>query len=95
MLDLGEGAPAAPERALVLYKDAALKGHADAQNALATFFYRGELVPQMNSSHIASTTTADSTSAVRGSGAATQPATANKLAIRSIQAHLSSERSPR
>lgn len=47
MLDLGEGVAApAPERAVVLYKDAALKGHADAQNALATFFYRGEVVPQ-------------------------------------------------
>lgn len=47
MLDLGEGLPApAPERAVVLYKDAALKGNADAQNALATFFYRGEVVPQ-------------------------------------------------
>lgn len=47
MMDLGEGLPApAPERAIVLYKDAALKGNADAQNALATFFYRGEVVPQ-------------------------------------------------
>jgi TPR repeat protein len=47
MMDLGEGLPApAPERAVVLYKDAALKGNADAQNALATFFYRGEVVPQ-------------------------------------------------
>lgn len=47
MLDLGEGAAApAPDRALVLYKDAALKGHADAQNALATYFYRGEVVEQ-------------------------------------------------
>ena len=47
MIDLGEGAAApAPERAVVLYKDAALKGHADAQNALATFFYRGEVVTQ-------------------------------------------------
>ena len=47
MMDLGEGTAApAPERAVVLYKDAALKGHADAQNALATFFYRGEVVPQ-------------------------------------------------
>ncbi|RZL35557.1 MAG: hypothetical protein EOP35_13420 [Rubrivivax sp.] len=47
MLDLGEGVAApAPERAVVLYKDAALKGHADAQNALATYFYRGEVVPQ-------------------------------------------------
>jgi len=47
MLDLGEGIAApAPERAVVLYKDAALRGHADAQNALATFFYRGEVVPQ-------------------------------------------------
>ncbi len=47
MLDLGEGAAApAPERAVVLYKDAALKGHADAQNALATYFYRGEVVTQ-------------------------------------------------
>ncbi|NCT84650.1 MAG: sel1 repeat family protein [Comamonadaceae bacterium] len=47
MLDLGEGIAApAPERAVVLYKDAALKGHADAQNALATYFYRGEVVPQ-------------------------------------------------
>jgi hypothetical protein len=45
MLDLGEGAAApAPDRALVLYKDAALKGHPDAQNALATYFYRGEIV---------------------------------------------------
>ncbi|MFG6439492.1 tetratricopeptide repeat protein [Roseateles sp. LKC17W] len=47
MLDLGEGLPApAPERAVVLYKDAALKGHADAQNALATYFYSGEIVGQ-------------------------------------------------
>jgi TPR repeat protein len=47
MLDLGEGLPApAPERAVVLYKEAAVKGHADAQNALATFFYNGEVVPQ-------------------------------------------------
>ncbi|KQV48571.1 hypothetical protein ASC95_21890 [Pelomonas sp. Root1217] len=47
MMDLGEGLPApAPERAVVLYKDAALKGNADAQNALATYFYRGEVVPQ-------------------------------------------------
>jgi TPR repeat protein len=47
MMDLGEGLPApAPDRAVVLYKDAALKGNADAQNALATFFYRGEVVPQ-------------------------------------------------
>ncbi|MCE4554350.1 tetratricopeptide repeat protein [Pelomonas cellulosilytica] len=47
MMDLGEGATApAPERAVVLYKDAALKGNADAQNALATYFYRGEVVPQ-------------------------------------------------
>lgn len=47
MLDLGEGVPApAPERAVVLYKDAALKGHADAQNALATYFYSGEIVGQ-------------------------------------------------
>ncbi len=30
----------------MLYKDAALKGHADAQNALATYFYRGEVVTQ-------------------------------------------------
>ncbi len=30
----------------MLYRDAALKGHADAQNALATFFYRGEVVEQ-------------------------------------------------
>jgi TPR repeat protein len=47
MMDLGEGVPAAaPERAVVLYKDAALRGHADAQNALATYFYRGEVVGQ-------------------------------------------------
>ncbi|MFG6488317.1 hypothetical protein ACG04R_16640 [Roseateles sp. BYS78W] len=47
MMDLGEGTAApAPERAIVLYKDAALRGHADAQNALATYFYRGEAVAQ-------------------------------------------------
>jgi len=47
MLDAGEGMPApAPDRAVVLYKEAALKGHADAQNALATFFYQGGVVPQ-------------------------------------------------
>lgn len=47
MMDLGEGTSApAPERAVVLYKDAALRGHADAQNALATYFYRGEAVAQ-------------------------------------------------
>jgi TPR repeat protein len=47
MMDLGEGTAApAPERAIVYYKDAALKGHADAQNALATYFYRGEAVAQ-------------------------------------------------
>lgn len=47
MMDLGEGTAApAPERAIVLYKDAALKGHPDAQNALATYFYRGEAVAQ-------------------------------------------------
>jgi TPR repeat protein len=45
MLDLGEGTAApAPERAVVLYRDAALKGHPDAQNALATYFYSGEVV---------------------------------------------------
>lgn len=47
MMDLGEGMAApAPERAVVLYKEAALKGHADAQNALATYFYQGDVVPQ-------------------------------------------------
>jgi TPR repeat protein len=47
MLDLGEGLPApAPDRAVVFYKEAAVKGHVEAQNALATFFYNGEVVPQ-------------------------------------------------
>ncbi|MDR7331695.1 tetratricopeptide repeat protein [Roseateles asaccharophilus] len=47
MLDRGEGLSApAPERAVVFYKEAALKGHVEAQNALATFFYSGEVVPQ-------------------------------------------------
>lgn len=47
MMDLGEGMPApAPEKAVVLYKEAALKGHADSQNALATYFYQGDVVPQ-------------------------------------------------
>ena len=46
MYDLGEGLPLDQGRAIALYKDAALKGHADAQNALATYFYNGQLLKQ-------------------------------------------------
>jgi TPR repeat protein len=44
MLDQGEGVPASPAKAIVFYKDAALKGNRDAQFALGTYFYTGEVV---------------------------------------------------
>lgn len=42
--DEGIGVKAEPTRALAFYKVAAVAGHAGAQNALATYFYKGELV---------------------------------------------------
>jgi TPR repeat protein len=44
MVDLGEGVPVDQQRAIVYYKDAAVKGNPDAQSALATYFYTGQLV---------------------------------------------------
>ena len=44
MYDLGQGVPASPNKAIVNYKEAALKGNPDAQSALATYFYTGEVV---------------------------------------------------
>jgi TPR repeat protein len=46
MYDLGEGVAPDPKRALVYYKEAAVKGDRDAQFALGTFFYAGEMVPK-------------------------------------------------
>ncbi|MES2898178.1 MAG: SEL1-like repeat protein [Pseudomonadota bacterium] len=42
--DEGIGVKAEPTRALAFYKVAAVAGHAGAQNALATYFYKGEQV---------------------------------------------------
>lgn len=42
--DEGIGVKAEPARALAFYKVAAVAGHAGAQNALATYFYKGEQV---------------------------------------------------
>ena len=46
MYDLGEGVPANQAKAIVYYKEAALKLVPEAQNALATYFYTGEQVPK-------------------------------------------------
>ena len=44
MYDLGEGVAPDQHKAIVYYKEAALKSNADAQSALATYFYTGEVV---------------------------------------------------
>lgn len=46
MYDLGEGVPVSQERAIVYYKEAALKLVPEAQSALASYFYTGEQVPK-------------------------------------------------
>lgn len=46
MYDLGNGVPIDQQKAIVYYKEAALKSDADAQSALATYFYTGEEVPK-------------------------------------------------
>jgi TPR repeat protein len=46
MVDLGESVPADQNRAIAFYKEAAVKGVADAKNAPATYFYGGEVVPK-------------------------------------------------
>lgn len=46
MYDKGIGTKADPDKALVYYKVAAVAGHPDAQNALATYFYTGQIVKQ-------------------------------------------------
>ncbi len=44
MYDQGQGVKGDPVRAFAFYKLAAVAGHPDAQNALATYFYTGQLV---------------------------------------------------
>jgi TPR repeat protein len=46
MYDLGQGVPSSQEKAIVYYKEAALKNLPQAQSALATYFYSGEQVPK-------------------------------------------------
>jgi TPR repeat protein len=46
MHDLGEGVPADQHKAIVYYKEAALKGDRDAEFALGTYFYEGGVVPK-------------------------------------------------
>jgi TPR repeat protein len=46
MYDLGQGVPANQARAIVYYKEAALKLVPEAQGALASYFYTGEQVPK-------------------------------------------------
>jgi len=46
MYDLGEGVEASPAKAIVYYKEAALKNVPEAQSALASYFYTGEQVPK-------------------------------------------------
>lgn len=46
MYDLGEGVPVSQEKAIVYYKEAALKLVPEAQSALASYFYTGEQVPK-------------------------------------------------
>jgi TPR repeat protein len=46
MFDLGEGVPVDQHRAIVYYKEAALKGQASAEYALGTYFYAGQEVAQ-------------------------------------------------
>ncbi len=44
MYDLGETLPADPQKALVYYKEAALKSQPEAEEAMGTYFYTGEIV---------------------------------------------------
>jgi TPR repeat protein len=44
MYDFGESVPSDHKKALVYYKEAAVKGDRDAQFALGTFFYTGDTV---------------------------------------------------
>lgn len=46
MYDLGQGVAVDQQRAIGLYKQAAVKGHPAAEGALGTYFYEGKLVPQ-------------------------------------------------
>ncbi len=46
MYDLGEGVKADQSKAIIYYKEAALKLVPEAQSALATYFYTGEQVPK-------------------------------------------------
>ncbi|WP_051933638.1 SEL1-like repeat protein [Massilia sp. BSC265] len=46
MYDMGEGVPADQSKAIVYYKEAALKLVPEAQSALASYFYSGEQVPK-------------------------------------------------
>jgi hypothetical protein len=44
MYDRGENVKADPNKAIVYYKEAAIRGDRDAQFALGTYFYEGEVV---------------------------------------------------